>query len=275
MPNDHSASEHLAIDFGIVMHAWGALGAALGGLPRMFLSGAFVTALLTLAAWKLQGAYHDLLSGAPDALREPIDFAYTLLIVLCDSVVLAAVAIPVHRIVLLGETRDGLVALFAPRVWRYAFWLVLLQMSGFLALLPLPLLLRATPVETMAIVAGMIAFLLALGVVAVRLSLIFPAIAIDVPARGRLAASWAMSRHHFWRLVVTAVFTMIPLLFAMLLVTLAVSGLIGLSGSLVHVFDMLMWFEVAVTALSRPVGMALGAAVLSWNYRLAREEMGG
>ena len=275
MPHDRTASEHLAIDLGIVMHAWGALGQALRAMPRLFFSGALVTALLTFAAWKLQGRYHDMLSGAPDSLRDAIDFGYTLAVAICDSIVLAAVAVPVHRLVLLDEKRDGVVALFSGRVWRFAFWLVALQMCGFVALLPLPLLLQASPLETAAIVAAMIAFLIGLATVAIRLSLIFPAIAIDVPARGRLAASWALSRHHFWRIIVTGVFAMIPLLFAMLLVTLAASALINVSGSLVHVIDMLMWFEVAVTALSRPIGVALGAAVLSWNYKLAREEAAG
>ncbi len=273
MPEDSTPSEYLAIDFGIVLHAWGALRDTLGGLPRLFLSAALVTALLTFAAWKLQGAYHDLLAGAPDALRNGIEFGYTLVIAICDSIVLAAVAVPVHRWVLLGERRDRFVALFSGRVWRFAFWLIAIQMCGFVALLPLPLLLGASPAETTAIVAAMIAFLAALAFVAIRLSLIFPAIAIDAPARGRIAASWALSRGHVWRLVVTAVFTMIPLLFAMLLATLAASWLIGLSGSLVGVFDTLMWFEVVVTALSRPVGVALAAGVLSWNYRLAREEL--
>ncbi len=271
MPQTHAPSEHLTIDFGMVMHAWGALRQALAKLPMLFLSGALVTALLTFAAWKLQGAYHDLLSGAPDRLRDAIDFGYTLAIDILDSIVMAAVAVPVHRMVLLGETRDGFVALFSGRTWRFAFWLVVLEMSAFLALLPLPLLLRASPVETYLVVAAMAAFLVALAFVVVRLSLVFPAIAIDV--RGGAAASWALSRGRFWRIVVTAVFTLIPLLFAMLLATLAASWLIGLSGSLVNVFDTLMWFEIVVTALSRPIGVALAAAVLSWNYRLAREEM--
>ncbi|MEJ0025450.1 MAG: hypothetical protein WDN01_05420 [Rhizomicrobium sp.] len=268
MPQDHSPSEHLAVDFGIVLHAWGALRAALAGLPRLFLSAALATALLTFAAWKLQGAYHDMLSSAPGTLRDAIDFGYTLLVNICDCVVMAAVAVPVHRMVLLGETRDGVVALFAARTWRFAFWLVVLETSAFLALLPLPLLLRASPVETYAVVTAMAAFLLALAVVAVRLSLIFPAIATDMPA----GASWTLSRGRFWRVVVTAVFTLIPLLFVMLLATLAASWLVGLSGSLGNVFDTLMWFEIVVTALSRPIGVALASAVLSWNYRLAREE---
>ena len=268
----HRPAEFLAIDFGIVIHAWGALGRALRAMPKLFFSGALVTALLTYGAWRLQGAYHGLLAGAPDEFRNGIEFAYTLVVAACDSIVLAGVAVPVHRLVLLGETGDGIVHLFSGRVWRFAFWLIALQMCGFVALLPLPLLFGATPLETTVIVAGMIAFLLALTVVAVRLSLVFPAIAIDAEAKGRLAASWALSRHRFWRLVVTAVFTMVPLLLLMLLATLAASWLIGLSGSLVSVFDTLMWFEVAVTALSRPVGVALAAGVLSWNYTLAQEE---
>jgi len=242
-------------------------------MPKLFFSGALVTALLTFTAWKLQGAYHDLLSGVPDTMRDGIDFGYTLLVDICDSLVLAAVAVPVHRLVLLNEKRDGLVNLFSPRVWRFAFWLVVLELGGFLALFPLPLLLRVAPMETMAVVTAMVAALLALAYAAVRLSMLFPAIAIDMPARGRVVSSWALSRGHFWRIIITAVFAMTPLLFVMLLVTLAVSAAIGLSGSLVHVFDTLMWFEIAVTALSRPIGVALGAAVLSWNYKLARDEV--
>ncbi len=276
MSTHHTATEHLAIDFGIVIHAWGTLRQALRALPGRFASSVALTALLTWAAWRMQGPFHTWLSAAPAPFGDMVDFFYTLIVTALDSLVLAATAIPVHRMVLLGETRDGVLALFSGRTLRFAFWLIAVQMCGFLALLPLPLLFTATPAGRTAIVAGMAAFLVGLFVAAVRLSLALPAIAIDHPARGvfrRAVTSWSLSRGHFWRLIITAVFAMVPLLFLILLATLAGSAVIGLTGPMVSMMDMLMWFEVAVTALSRPLGAALAAGVLSWNYKLARDEL--
>lgn len=275
-PTHHSATEHLAIDLGIVMHAWGALGRGLRRLPMMFASAAAATALLTWAAWKMQGPLHGWLSTAPGISRDFVDFGYTLVVTALDSLVLAAAAIPVHRMVLLGEARDGVIALFRPRTFRFAFWLIALQMCAFAALLPLPLLLDAPPSADVALVIGMAAFLVGLAYVAVRLSFVFPEIAIDYgDFRRRFGASWTLSRGHFWKLVVTLVFAMVPLLFLLLLATLAGSWLIGLTGRMIDVMDTLMWFEVAVTALSRPLAAALAAGVLSWNYSFAREELAG
>jgi len=276
MAAHHTAAEHLAIDLGIVMHAWGALRDALGALPKLFASSVAATALLTWAAWNMQGPFHTLLSAAPAPFSQLVDFLYTLVVTTLDSLVLAAVAVPVHRMVLLGERRDAVLPLFSGRTLRFAVWLIAFQMCGFLALLPLPLLLRATPAVAALIVAGMVLFLIVVFVVAVRLSLALPAIAVDHPARGivrRAAASWVLSRGHFWRLIVTTVFAMVPLLFLILLATLAGSALVGMSGPMIGVMNLLMWFEVVVTALSRPLAAALAAGVLSWNYKLAQDEI--
>ncbi|HJW40455.1 MAG TPA: hypothetical protein VJ476_04400 [Rhizomicrobium sp.] len=269
------ASEHLAVDFGIVFHAWGSLGRALRAMPVLFVSGIVVTGLLTLGAWKFQAPYHALLAGAP--YPDFVDFSYTLIVDFLDSMVLAAVAIPVHRQILLGERRDGLVPLLRARTMDFALWLVVLQMSAFAALLPLPLLMGASQARAMTIVGGMLLLLVVLFVVTVRLSLIFPAIAIDVPAHspvGRAAAAWTLSRGHFWRVIVTLVFAVVPLLFLILLATVAANVLVGVPGATpVSVFDLLMWFEVVVTGLSRPLAAALASAVLSWNYKLAVDEL--
>jgi hypothetical protein len=272
MAADHTASEHLAVDFGIVLHAWGTLRRALRALPKVFISAVLATALLTFAAWKLQGLYHGFLAGAPDDLRTLIEFLYTLIVDLCDCVVIAAVAVPVHRLVILDEVRDGTAPFLGARTWRSALWLVVFELMGFGALLPLPLLMSASGTTTIAIVAGMAAFLAVCFVVVLRLSLIFPAIAIDPRAVGHIVESWSLSRGHFWRLFITFVFAMIPLLLGILLVTLALSAVVGRASSLIGMFDALMWFEIAVTALSRPLAAALGAAVLAWNYKLACSE---
>lgn len=266
------ASEHLAVDFGLVFHAWGSLGRALKAMPVLFVSAVVVTGLLTLGAWKFQAPYHSLLAGNPDL----VDFSYTLIVDFLDSMVLAAVAIPVHRQILLGEQRDGLVPLLRARTMDFALWLVVLQMSAFAALLPLPLLLGASEASVLAIAGGMALLLVVLFVIAVRLSLLFPAIAIDVPAHspvGRAVAAWSLSRGHFWRVIVTLVFAVIPLLFILLVATAAASALVGFSGTPVGMMDLLMWFDAVVVGLSRPLAAALVSAVLSWNYKLAVDEL--
>jgi|GEM_PF-2583198 len=268
------ASEHLAVDFGLVFHAWGSLGRALKAMPVLFVSAAAVTGLLTLGAWKLLAPYHALLAGT--AHPDLVDFSYTLIVDFLDSMVLAAVAIPVHRQILLGERRDGLVPLLRARTMDFALWLVVLQMSAFAALLPLPLLLGASEARVLAIVGGMALLLVVLFAVAVRLSLLFPAIAIDVPAHspvGRAVAAWSLSRGHFWRVIVTLVFAVIPLLFLLLVATAAASALVGFSGTPVGIMDLLMWFDAVVVGLSRPLAAALVSAVLSWNYKLAMDEL--
>ena len=274
MPNaDHTAAEHLAIDFGIVLHAWGSLRQALGALPKVFISGGLATALLTFAAWKLQSPYHALLSGAPDSLSGLIDFAYTFAVDVTDCVVVAAVAVPVHRLVILGERRDATAPFLGGRTWRSALLFLGFTMFGFLALLPLPLLMSASTLVTAAVVGGMAAFLAACFVVVLRLVLVFPAIATDAPQTNRLVASWRLSQGHFWRLFITGVFALIPLLLVILLATLAVSSIVGQSNTVIGVFDTLMWLQIVANAVTWPLVAALGAAVLAWNYNLARSEL--
>jgi hypothetical protein len=109
-----------------------------------------------------------------------------------------------HRFVLLGERTAG--ALFTPE-WRAFLWvtvkLALLLFVGWLVLLAIAML----PPRSVTVLLSFVGAI-ALFVAAVRVSLVFPAAAIDQPLSFRVA--WDLLAENYWRLLACVVLCYLP-----------------------------------------------------------------
>lgn len=164
------------------------------------------------------------IGGSPYAL---IDSPWLSIIVIVanavQAVLLAPLAIAVHRLVLLGETADHYP--FEPKNSRFV------RFVGF-AILVKTLWLVPTTVDTLIPAVSVVTFVLLIPVVImlVRRVILFPAIAIDAPG-----ATWSKAgldtKGSSWRVVFVFVLTALPVLI--------VNGLLGL-----------LWFQLTPQAQS-------------------------
>ncbi|MBI3703245.1 MAG: hypothetical protein HY244_05165 [Rhizobiales bacterium] len=126
---------------------------------------------------------------------------------------IAPLAIAVHRYVLLGEVTTGYAIGSRPRYIRFVgFALVLnmLIMSPALIFMVLPTLPTGWGVIGIGAVGGLVAFVLfAVFLMALRRTILFPAIAIDAPG-----ATWTNARNdtkgNSWRVLFILICTAIP-----------------------------------------------------------------
>lgn len=244
-----------------VWRAWVSTGAAMRDMPLAFLTTAAASILLTLVVAHLNGP-----SVVPSPGQEPPAEGYGaallsliafLPVSFANALVLAPLAVAMHRFVVLGERRALLPLRPLSRVVGYAAWVTL-----FNTCLCLPGFLLTTPTPARALVVGL-SFAVML-VVTVRLTLLFPQIAIR-RAGEPLRTLWTTTRWRFWNTATVLVLAVIPVVVLQFMVMLAVFGTIT-AATIVAMGDMPL-----VSALNA-LYVALGAAVASWlfvGYRLA------
>ena len=265
-------AEEIPDSFTVAGMSWVILREAVQSMSALIASGVIAYALVSAANWKFQQEVAELTKGiAAGGLRATAYLLASLPLFFLHSIVLAAIAIPIHRLVLRDEKANEPVKLFAPRTFAFAGWLVATQFAYVAIMLPLALLSDAYPVLKALFMTIEIAAVVALFVVVTRLSLLFPAIALGLPVGGaadRLRQAWALSRGFFWRIVVSTFFAVIPLGVVMVLVGL-VALIVLMAFNTEHSVSLLPWWQAIATTVSQPVGAVLGAAALSWNYRFA------
>ncbi len=252
--------------------SWVILREAAQTMPALLASGIAAYGILGVAEHQLQPAIATLMPHiASPVLQSIAGFLALLPISFLRALVLAAVAIPIHRLVLMDEKIDRPVKLFSARTLVFAGWLVALEFAYFAIPVPLAFLAGA-PRSAVAVVAVLeIVGFVYMFYAVTRLSLLFPAVALGVPSespRDRLGQAWHLSRGYFWRILVSALLAVIPLALATGLVSVVMLGFtIGLQQGLAALHT--GWWSVLIETLSRPLGAVLGAAALSWNYRFA------
>jgi hypothetical protein len=132
-----------------------------------------------------------------------------------QSILFALIAVPCHRIVLLGPNSvPAKVHLgWSNRETRFVIWLILfnltLRLAWFAFVLPIGFVIGNAaqfvavfdPVTASYLISysGPLGALLLVYYIYARLSLVFPSIAIDAPQT--LPAAWSLSRGNGWRLV--------------------------------------------------------------------------
>lgn len=260
--------------------SWTVLAEALQDMPTLFLSALAVNGAILALQWALTDRMPIPTPGQGPIVHALGIASIYLVVYAAHSLVLASVAVAIHRLILRDEKADHAIAPFKSHTLRFAAWLTGLQLLWTFVLLPAPM--RAIGGIGLLAVA-MVAVAIAILFVTTRLSLMLPAIAIEAPAaslRQRIAASWALSRGRFWMLFLSGLLVMVPLFIGMFILGLAVFAAFALvltvAGESVHYLGSSMsWPKLILDDISRVMTAALGAAVLSWNYRIAQMERAG
>lgn len=164
--------------------------------------------------------------------------------------------IAVHRFILLGEV-TGSYSLNPqePRFLRFWGWsLALTALVIVPAILMSFLTEQGAPVPFVAVLS--ILLVAAILFFAVRLTILFPAIAVDAPG-ARVENAFADSKGNFWRIFLIFIVTALPvMLFAMLLVALGLQSInrVGLVGIVLQIFGAflgVLGYALSVSVVSR------------------------
>jgi hypothetical protein len=208
---------------GPALQAWRDMARAVSAMPWLVLASAGYVLFLVFVEYRDEAAYLD----------RPVwlDFAY--------GAVQAAYAVPlclaIHRHILLGETtRFYWDDLGRPRFWRFLAWSL-----GLLAFVYVPALLSDL-ITNVALATILILLLVPALIIAIRLIVLFPAIAVDAQDIGWREA-FAATREPFWRIVAIMLATWMPVL---------VLGIVVMTAFAAVSQDMAAWrFVVGIGAL--------------------------
>lgn len=242
--------------FGIARQSWGVAFGAARRMPLLFGSAALLLVLLSLgngAVLSLLGIPYLGVHSDPHAVfaRLPAQSLVAAVFAVIRPLFVAPWAIGVHRLALLGEAADGVSVARTPRQLRFAAWA-----AGVSLLFTIPAVLQAflLPVDAAAGALVPLALLVVSAIVAVRLTLVFPGLALEAPEAAREGR--ALTQGHGWRIVGAALLTMVPLfvLAGVLLYGLAHGDPASPAGEIVN-------------AIGGAFGAALLAAMASLFYR--------
>ncbi|HUO93786.1 MAG TPA: hypothetical protein VMU22_12730 [Rhizomicrobium sp.] len=233
-------------------------------MPDVFILAMSLVLLLEVVDGGLHGsvgflgtALHDAFARQSHGVRLLADGGLWL----ARLVLIAWVAVTVHRFILLQEATSGFGPLLHRNAWAFAGWLAAIGLISAVVDFPMPWAVRLPA-------------LIPLSIVDIRSSLLFPAVAIgsaDGSVVGRLRASWGRTRGRVLSLLYATIVTILPLFGVAIAVILveflsfaisdwpdsaqgsAISGLI----------------ELLLSSTSGVYGAMCGAAVASLAYRAA------
>jgi hypothetical protein len=174
--------------------------------------------------------------------------------------------IALHRFILRGEVTRG----YAPDPGRPGFmaffgWLVALSAIGALALL-LQEELTAISLSPMAGLVAAVVLIAAMAILTLRLSILFPAIAIET--RGATAANaLADTKGHALRIFLIFLLTLLPVMVAAIAVTLMLGRGVSVPGSPAAVINL------AVGAVTHTVTLSLGVAIVSRVFEVLADRV--
>jgi hypothetical protein len=253
----------------IATHAWRSTAAAFQAMPLLFLSAMVLAAALTVAPFYVPNLINLMMVApktiAPDqvwpalGLRTAASLVWALLA--------APVAVAIHRFILLGRVTHGPVSWLPRYTLAFAAWLAFLRLLFALIRAPV-LLMHDTGAEMMVIACISFAML----VVGVFLAMLFPAVAVEAPAKSlsaRLETSMEQMGGHFWLLVWSGILALLPLmvpaiaLSATLLVGFSRNAVAGLVTARPPVSVMV---TLGLLAALQIVTTAVAAAAVSWLY---------
>ena len=244
---------------------------AIGSMPLMFLSAIAAYGFLIFCMREVpiaitRTSYGIVVASLPEL---NLNFFLILIFYFCENMVLACVAIAMHRLILREEKQRGMIVPFSRRTLLFTGWLLVLRLPFLFVLILSPFVY--SPVYAVKTTASFLALgtLLASAILTVRLGLIFPAIAIDVSSdsfSGRVAAAWRLSRQRFWRLWGSTWLALLALLIAFI-GTIIVSVIV-LSIAKALTPPVIAQLNILASATTIVLSTALIAASLSWNYRI-------
>ena len=253
----------------IAKRAWRSLNAAFRALPLLFivtlvLSAALGAAILGVAPVKAALTVLKFEDFSLEKLN--IYVGAHILAVLLWSALVAPLAVGIHRFILLNEIRPA-----RAEAWNFFRWLAGLLLAVVAA--------RAfcLLMASVSFVRSLSEFLVTIGalIVAVQIALIFPAIAIGVPAASvekRLDSGFRMAEGNFWLLMRAILLTQLPLMVLRVVLARIAAG--PMPGALLPGQDppppppmtVLRLIAAGTAGAVSIAAIALLAATLSWLY---------
>ena len=243
--------------FRTVCQAWCSVGSALLQMPLAFLLTIVASVLLSAALLPLQNKCHltpaqsdELMAGRPVGTA----MCGTLLpfvSLILKSLILAPLAIAIHRFVLLGERTPLLPLAPVQRILRFAGWVVAVKSTLILPVLLIPFSpLAFNFFGTVIVCVGT--------VVTVRLVLVFPTIAIGMS--GYLAQrSFRQTRWQFWRIISVLIITVLPV-YALALLAVLLTWQISTEITFQAILESPLFAVVSVLSVT------VAAAAASWLF---------
>ena len=259
----------------ITARAWQSLLSALRQMAPFFLT-AFV--LLVAVSFGTNQLSHLLPFTPTDYARQLVKpgqvplggmlalLAFTTITTILSAIILAPVAVAMHRFILLGETRTGLYTITAISL-RFAAWVALFRVT--LQLFQMIQLLR----PGMHVLVSLIN--IGYWVLVLWTLLLFPAVAVDEPsssAAKRLDTALERAKGNFWLTFRAMFLTLVPLVVVMSLVFVVPMFKGGFNPGRDPAADVARfgsWPYLLWGGASGIVLVALGAAAASWLYSYA------
>jgi hypothetical protein len=243
-------------------------------MPAVFLAAAGAYAATQLSQRWLSGMQSITLTDS--AAHMVTSVAVTLLYEAVHCVILAAISVPIYRLMLLEE-RTVVAADLAPNVLRLAAWMLLFRMPAIVFSLGFftRFLLRHSGIG-IAQVAGVFTLFnavtqLIVYFVWVRCSPLFPAVAVDASGAGalaRLRQAWRLSRPRQWRIFWAVAIAYLPLFLVAgllgILILLNQDAFVAGRGGVPS--DGISWGELILRDVAAITGSAVIAATLAWIY---------
>lgn len=211
------------------------------------------TALSTILSFRIGAEYvwpsavGRLSAGLPQP-PPPIRLMMTII----TLAIMASILIAVHRFVILGELVDRPVWHVPPTYRRFVGWLVLLSLPWLGPLAAAVLFGPLLPVPSVILSLLSLAFA---AVLAVRLMLLFPALAVAIPSADWRRA-WTDSRDHAWKFLGAQMAACMPLILASTIVYLWLSKIPSAG-------EIMLLFCAAEESASQLLMICLSAAVAS------------
>jgi nitroreductase len=266
----------------IVGMSWTIVYEAIGAMPLLFVTAFLANGALLALLWKMQVAFDAIVDNKLLSKSERVAeiFLTAALPSIAQSIVLASVAVPIHRFILLDEKTSGGISPLALRTLRFVAVVLGFQAIWISAFALPSVLLAKYPGYAHVIDAGAVCIFLSLAVFVTRVSLILPSIAIEAHGSlaDRFAYSWRLSGGRFWRLALSYALTILSLAILLAFLVLFVTAIADIVDIVTSaqinpghhaMFRIDSWPVLVERDALGVLGAALGAAALSWNYRLA------
>ena len=259
----------------IMARAWQSLLSAMHQMAPFFLTAflllvglSFVTSRLShlLPFTPIDYARHLVKPGPIPLSGMLLLLAFTTLSTILSAIILAPIAVVMHRFILLGEVRTGLYTITALSL-RFAAWVALFRVT--LQLFQMLQLLR----PGMHLVVSLIN--IGYWVLVLWTLLLFPSIAVDEPSSStgkRLDTALERAKGSFWLTLRAMFLTLVPLILVMslfVMVPMFQNGFDGARDPAADVARFSTWPYLIWGGVSGVLLVALGAAAASWLYSYA------
>jgi len=258
------------------VRAWRSLRAAARQMPGPYIF-AFALCLVALGLIVAVSQLPHGFAGLNPVLRSSLAAGFFLLFLLLLILAVTTAAVATHRFILLQSRTSSLAPITTSYGLRFSVW-VLAVLLIFVVLAAIAERVSSA-VPALDKLVRVVEWIISI-VLTANISLIFPAVATEVPEAGilsRIRTSLNLMRGHFWLFVRGAILTTLPVILVMIVVAIfsallvwllpSISGdwLLSQSNSVLYGFEALMELAQFVIIIAQ-------AAMVSWLYAWIRQQ---